>query len=70
MTEAGYYYYYLSKTKVLIAAISGFVLLFTLPALSSASASSAVSALDVAPAPPSIGASVPLTYFGPAPSMV
>jgi hypothetical protein len=31
---------------------------------------SSVSALDVAPAPPSIGASVPLTYFGPAPSMV
>ena len=25
---------------------------------------------DVAPAPPSIGAAVPLTYFGPAPSTV
>lgn len=25
---------------------------------------------DVAPAPPSIGADVPLTYFGPAPSEV
>ena len=24
---------------------------------------------DVAPAPPSIGADIPLTYFGPAPSM-
>jgi hypothetical protein len=55
----------LSKTKVLTTAIFGFVLLFILPTLPSS-----VSALDVAPAPPSIGASVPLTYFGPAPSMV
>ena len=56
----------LSKTKVLVTSISGFVLLFILPTLSSSS----VSALDVVPAPPSIGAAVPLTYFGPAPSMV
>ncbi len=32
--------------------------------------SSSVFAVDVAPAPPSIGAGVPLTYFRPAPSMV
>jgi hypothetical protein len=57
----------LSKTKVLSAAILGFVFL-SMPTLSSLS--SVASALDVAPAPPSIGASVPLTYFGPAPSMV
>ena len=56
-----------SKTNVFVTAILGSVLLFTLPALSS---SSVASALDVAPAPPSIGAAVPLTYFGPAPSMV
>jgi hypothetical protein len=59
----------LSKTKVLSAAILGFVFLFILPMLSSWS-SSVASALDVAPAPPSIGAGVPLTYFGPALSMV
>jgi hypothetical protein len=57
-----------SKTNVFVTSILGFVLLFTLPTLSSSS--SVASALDVAPAPPSIGASVPLTYFGPAPSMV
>src|ERR1044072_8339666 len=56
----------LSKTNVFVTAVLGFVLLFMLPTLSS----SLVSALDVAPAPPSIGAAVPLTYFGPAPSMV
>jgi hypothetical protein len=57
----------LSKTRLLGTAILGFAFLFVLPTLSS---TSIASALDVAPAPPSIGAAVPLTYFGPAPSMV
>jgi hypothetical protein len=57
---------YSARTKVLSAAILGLVFLYMLPTLSS----SAAYALDVAPAPPSIGAGVPLTYFGPAPSMV
>ena len=57
---------YSARTKVLSAAILGLVFLYILPTLSS----SAAYALDVAPAPPSIGAGVPLTYFGPAPSMV
>ena len=48
----------------MIAAL-GFILLF-IPTVISSSAH----ALDVAPAPPSIGAAVPLTYFGPSPSMV
>lgn len=55
------------KTKLLGIAILGFVFSFVLPMLSSASSAYA---LDVAPAPPSIGAAVPLTYFGPSPSMV
>ena len=38
--------------------------------ISSSSTSTSAYALDVAPAPPSIGAAVPLTYFGPSPSMV
>jgi hypothetical protein len=42
-----------------------FVLLFVPTTMSSAFADN-----EVAPAPPSIGASVPLTYFGPSPSMV
>jgi hypothetical protein len=57
---------YSARTKVLSAAILGLVFLYMLPTLSS----SAAYALDVVPAPPSIGAGVPLTYFGPAPSMV
>ena len=48
----------------MIAAL-GFILLF-IPTVISSSAY----AVDVAPAPPSIGAAVPLTYFGPSPSMV
>src|SRR5438067_1260477 len=54
----------LFKVKTLIMATLGFML-FIIP-----SVSSTVFAVDVAPAPPSIGAGVPLTYFGPAPSMV
>ena len=51
------------KTAMIVAL--GFILLF-IPTVISSSAY----ALDVAPAPPSIGAAVPLTYFGPSPSMV
>jgi hypothetical protein len=54
----------IQKKTAMITAL-GFILLF-LPTVISSSAY----ALDVAPAPPSIGAAVPLTYFGPSPSMV
>jgi hypothetical protein len=54
----------LFNVKTLIIATLGFML-FIIP-----SVSLSAFAVDVAPAPPSIGASVPLTYFGPAPSMV
>ena len=54
----------LFNVKTLIIATLGFML-FIIPSISSI-----VFAVDVAPAPPSIGAGVPLTYFGPAPSMV
>jgi hypothetical protein len=54
------------KTAIIISAL-GFILLFIPTTISS---STSAYALDVAPAPPSIGAAVPLTYFGPSPSMV
>jgi hypothetical protein len=54
----------LFNVKTLIIATLGFML-FIIP-----SVSLSAFAVDVAPAPPSIGASVPLTYFGPVPSMV
>jgi hypothetical protein len=54
----------LFNVKTFIIATLGFML-FIIP-----SVSLSAFAVDVAPAPPSIGASVPLTYFGPAPSMV
>jgi hypothetical protein len=57
-------YFLVKEVKNLIAVTLGFML-FIIP-----SVSSSVFAVDVAPAPPSIGAGVPLTYFGPAPSMV
>jgi hypothetical protein len=53
-----------SRIELLVITLMIFVLLFV-PATMSLSF-----ALDVAPAPPSIGAAVPLTYFGPSPSMV
>src|SRR5438270_11867551 len=53
----------IQKKTAMIAAL-GFIVLF-LPTVISSSY-----ALDVAPAPPSIGAAVPLTYFGPSPSTV
>ena len=53
-----------SRIELLVIPLMIFVLLFV-PATMSLSF-----ALDVAPAPPSIGAAVPLTYFGPSPSMV
>ena len=53
------------QLKTAMIAALGFILLF-IPTVISSSAY----ALDVAPAPPSIGAAVPLTYFGPSPSMV
>jgi hypothetical protein len=65
MTKSSYYC--LAKTKLLGIAILGFVFSFVLPMLSSATSAYA---LDVSPAPASIGASVPFTYFGSAPSMV
>jgi hypothetical protein len=57
-------YFLIKEVKTLIAVTLGFML-FIIP-----SVSSSVFAVDVAPAPPSIGVGVPLTYFGPAPSMV
>jgi hypothetical protein len=57
-------YFLVKEVKNLIAVTLGFML-FIIP-----SVSSSVFAVDVAPTPPSIGAGVPLTYFGPAPSMV
>lgn len=53
-----------SKVKLSVTTVLAFVILFVPITISSALA------LDVAPAPPSIGAAVPLTYFGPSPSMV
>ena len=43
-----------------------FTLMVVVPATTNIFASEAVD--EVAPAPPSIGADIPLTYFGPAPS--
>ena len=57
----------ISKTTavfVIAAAVSAMGIVTALSAVQMAHA------IDVAPAPPSIGAGVPLTYFGPAPSMV
>lgn len=51
------------KARSWILLASGAALLFTLPAL-------ADDPEDVQPAPPSIGADVPVTYFGPQPSSV
>jgi hypothetical protein len=51
-------------TVLVISILSG------LPAVTSSSSVLAQQDTDVAPAPPSIGADVPLTYFGPAPSEV
>lgn len=51
------------KARSWILLASGSALLFTLPAL-------ADDPEDVQPAPPSIGADVPVTYFGPQPSSV
>src|SRR5919197_3047401 len=58
----------MTQIKVLILATLGFTLSI-IPSISSLAAV-AFADLDVAPAPPSIGADIPLTYFGPAPSMV
>jgi len=52
------------NVKLFIIAVLAFVILFVPTTISS------TLAVDVAPAPPSIGAAVPLTYFGPSPSMV
>jgi hypothetical protein len=54
-----------AKAKLSVITSMAFVLLFVPTTMSSAFADN-----EVAPAPPSIGASVPLTYFGPSPSMV
>ena len=51
-------------TVLVISILSGF------PAVTSSSTVLAQQDSDTAPAPPSIGADVPLTYFGPAPSEV
>jgi len=59
----------LQKKTAMISAL-GFIFLFILTVILPSSTSSTAYALDVAPAPPSIGAAVPLTYFGPSPSMV
>ncbi|HZD34704.1 MAG TPA: hypothetical protein VE130_05825, partial [Nitrososphaeraceae archaeon] len=50
-------------TVLVISILSGF------PAVTSSTVL-AQQETDIAPAPPSIGADVPLTYFGPAPSEV
>ena len=52
------------NVKLFIIVVLAFVILFVPTTISS------TLAVDVAPAPPSIGAAVPLTYFGPSPSMV
>lgn len=53
------------KAKMYLSAILFFVLTMTSSTLSFAQEEN-----DIAPAPPSIGADIPLTYFGPAPSEV
>ena len=55
------------QMKTAMISALGFILLFIPTTISS---STSAYALDVEPAPPSIGAAVPLTYFGPSPSMV
>ncbi len=55
-----------NKASMVIWIIGLFALLFFIPIIISLSAN----AVDVAPAPPSIGSDVPLTYFGPSPSTV
>src|SRR5919198_1153305 len=59
----------LQRKTAMISAL-GFILLFLPTIIILSSSTSSAYALDVAPAPPSIGAAVPLTYFGPSPSML
>jgi hypothetical protein len=53
-------------TTLVVALLSGFPINVSLPTLLAQEEQDS----DVAPAPPSIGADIPLTYFGPAPSEV
>jgi hypothetical protein len=55
---------FLLNVKPFIITVLALIILFVPTTISS------TLAVDVAPAPPSIGAAVPLTYFGPSPSMV
>jgi hypothetical protein len=58
------------KTTVCLALILAAVMLLSTASFAQKMQGVAVQSDSVAPAPPSIGASVPLTYFGPAPSTV
>lgn len=58
------------KPTVCLALILAAVMLLSTASMAQKMQGVAVESDSVAPAPPSIGASVPLTYFGPAPSTV
>lgn len=58
------------QRSVIVSIRTGFVQTFIVLALLGFGASALAQDDDVTPAPPSIGADVPLTYFGPAPSQV
>ena len=58
------------KSKVCLALILAAVMLLSTASFAQKMQGVAVESDSVAPAPPSIGADVPLTYFGPAPSTV
>ena len=58
------------KLTVYLALILAAVMLLSTASFAQKMQGVAVESDSVAPAPPSIGADVPLTYFGPAPSTV
>lgn len=58
------------KTKALLVLILATVMLLSTTTFAQKVPGVAVESNSIAPAPPSIGADVPLTYFGPAPSTV
>ncbi len=58
------------KTTVYLAIILAAMMLLSMASFAQKMQGVAVESDSVAPAPPSIGADVPLTYFGPAPSTV
>lgn len=58
------------KTKVYLVLILAALMLLSTASFAQKMTGVAVESDSIAPAPPSIGADVPLTYFGPAPSTV